>query len=52
MNSETSKSFANAGSLTVQLGNVLCKVFNGAGNVTAAHTVVAIYMIACLTMAG
>lgn len=43
---------AYAGSLAVQLGNILCKVFNSAWNVTFAHTVFAINVIATLAIVG
>ena len=40
--------FADAGLLAVQLGNVFCKIFNRAGNVTLAHAVAAVNMVAAL----
>jgi len=44
--------FANARPHTVQLGNVLCKVFNRPGNVTLAHAVAAVNVAAALAVIG
>lgn len=38
--------FADAGPLAVQLGDVLCKVFNRAGDVAPAHAVAAVDVVA------
>jgi hypothetical protein len=38
--------FADAGFLAVQPRDILCKVFNRAGNVTLAHAVAAVNVIA------
>jgi hypothetical protein len=44
--------FANARPHAVQLGNVLCEVFNRPGNVALAHAVAAINVAADLTVIG
>ena len=42
--------FADAGPLAVQPGNVLCKVFNCAGNMAFAHAVAAVNVIPALAV--
>jgi hypothetical protein len=49
---KSSEGFADAGPLAVQLGDVLCKVFNRAGNVALAHAVAAVNVIAALAIVG
>jgi hypothetical protein len=44
--------FAYAGPLAIQLGNILCKVFNSAGNVALTHAVATINMVAALAIVG
>jgi hypothetical protein len=44
--------FADAGPLAVQPGDVLCKVFNRAGNVALAHAVSAVNVVAALAVVG
>lgn len=43
---------ANARPLAVQSGDVLCKVFDRAGNVALAHAVVAVNVVAALAVVG
>ena len=43
---------ADAGPLAVQPGDVLCKVFNRAGDVALAHAVAAVNVVATLAMIG
>lgn len=43
---------AYAGPLAVQLGDVLCKVFDGAWNMALAHAVVAVNMVAAPAIVG
>jgi hypothetical protein len=47
-----SEGFAYARPLAIQLGNVLCKVFNRAGNVAFAHAVSAVNVVAALAVIG
>jgi len=44
--------FADAGPLAVKLGDVLCKVFNRAGNVAVTHAVAAVNVVAALAVIG
>jgi hypothetical protein len=44
------ESFADAGLLAIKFGNVLCKVFNGAWNVTPAHAVATVNVVADLAV--
>jgi hypothetical protein len=43
---------ADARPFAVQPRNVLCKVFDRAGNVTFAHAFVAVYVVATLAVIG
>ena len=46
------ESFADAWLLAVQPGDVLCEVFNRAGNVALAHAVGAVDVVAALAVIG
>ena len=47
---ELLESFADAGLLAIKFGNVLCKVFNGAWDVTPAHAVATVNVVANLAV--
>ncbi len=51
-NKKLLEGFADAGPLAIQLGDVLCKVFNRARNMALAHAIRAVDVVAALAMIG